>query len=104
MHALISQSGTGIIRDRSSNISVTTALLEISWDSGLHFPMQSTLTRKLPRTSLNTLVVGLVVNFTARGIENISMAAAETKAPRRNIPIAAKRIFFRVVVFYSQYT
>ncbi|PVH85287.1 amino acid permease-like protein [Cadophora sp. DSE1049] len=34
------------------------------------------------------------------GIENISMAAAETKAPRRNIPIAAKRIFFRVVVFY----
>ncbi|KUJ11797.1 uncharacterized protein LY89DRAFT_699848 [Mollisia scopiformis] len=34
------------------------------------------------------------------GIEGISMAAAETKAPRRNIPIAAKRIFFRVVIFY----
>jgi amino acid transporter len=30
------------------------------------------------------------------------MAAAETQAPRRNIPIAAKRIFFRVVVFYSK--
>ena len=36
------------------------------------------------------------------GIEGISMAAAETKAPRRNIPIAAKRIFFRVCIFYSQ--
>ncbi|KAL2071647.1 hypothetical protein VTL71DRAFT_12882 [Oculimacula yallundae] len=35
------------------------------------------------------------------GIENISMAAAETKSPRRNIPRAAKRIFFRVVVFYN---
>lgn len=34
------------------------------------------------------------------GIENISMAAAETQAPRRNIPIAAKRIFVRVAVFY----
>ncbi|KAL3417547.1 Dicarboxylic amino acid permease 3 [Phlyctema vagabunda] len=34
------------------------------------------------------------------GIENISLAAAETKNPRRNIPIAAKRIFFRVSVFY----
>ncbi len=36
------------------------------------------------------------------GIEGISMAAAETQAPRRNIPIAAKRIFFRVVIFYGK--
>jgi len=34
------------------------------------------------------------------GIETISMAAAETQAPRRNIPIAAKRIFWRVLLFY----
>lgn len=35
------------------------------------------------------------------GIENISIAAAETQSPRRNIPIAAKRIFWRVTIFYG---
>jgi amino acid transporter len=35
------------------------------------------------------------------GIENISLAAAETQSPRRNIPIAAKRIFWRVSIFYG---
>ncbi|PMD44336.1 amino acid permease-like protein [Hyaloscypha variabilis F] len=34
------------------------------------------------------------------GIENISIAAAETQSPRRNIPIAARRIFWRVCIFY----
>ncbi|EMR87058.1 putative amino acid protein [Botrytis cinerea BcDW1] len=34
------------------------------------------------------------------GVENFSLAAAETQSPRRNIPIAAKRIFFRVMLFY----
>lgn len=34
------------------------------------------------------------------GTQNISIAAAETKNPRRNIPIAAKRIFARVAIFY----
>ncbi|KAE9378092.1 amino acid permease-like protein [Stipitochalara longipes BDJ] len=34
------------------------------------------------------------------GIENISIAAAEAQSPRRNIPIAAKRIFWRVCIFY----
>ncbi|KAL1988636.1 hypothetical protein VTN96DRAFT_8336 [Rasamsonia emersonii] len=34
------------------------------------------------------------------GVETISMAAAETRAPRRNIPRAAKRIFWRVLIFY----
>lgn len=34
------------------------------------------------------------------GVESISLAAAETKSPRRNIPIAAKRIFWRVAIFY----
>jgi yeast amino acid transporter len=34
------------------------------------------------------------------GVETISLAAAETKSPRQNIPIAAKRIFWRVAIFY----
>ncbi|EMC91161.1 hypothetical protein BAUCODRAFT_316905 [Baudoinia panamericana UAMH 10762] len=34
------------------------------------------------------------------GVETISVAAAETKSPRRNIPLAAKRIFWRVLLFY----
>ncbi|KAJ5388015.1 amino acid permease [Penicillium cosmopolitanum] len=33
-------------------------------------------------------------------VETISMAAAETYAPRRNIPKAAKRVFVRVLLFY----
>ena len=49
-------------------------------------------------------LIAIAANVDESGIENISMAAAETKAPRRNIPIAAKRIFFRVVVFYSELT
>jgi amino acid transporter len=36
------------------------------------------------------------------GVEGISIAAAETQAPRRNIPIAAKRIFWRVLIFYGE--
>lgn len=34
-------------------------------------------------------------------VETISMAAAETYAPRRNIPRAAKRVFIRVLLFYG---
>ncbi|KDQ58665.1 hypothetical protein JAAARDRAFT_128741 [Jaapia argillacea MUCL 33604] len=34
------------------------------------------------------------------GVESISTAAAETQNPRRNIPKAAKRLFWRVVIFY----
>ncbi|KAH9908949.1 amino acid permease/ SLC12A domain-containing protein [Xylariomycetidae sp. FL2044] len=34
------------------------------------------------------------------GIQNITIAAAETQNPRRNIPKAAKRIFIRVTLFY----
>ncbi|EME78479.1 uncharacterized protein MYCFIDRAFT_37349 [Pseudocercospora fijiensis CIRAD86] len=34
------------------------------------------------------------------GVESVSLAAAETRNPRRNIPIAAKRIFWRVGIFY----
>ena len=34
------------------------------------------------------------------GIENIAVAASETKNPRRAIPMAAKRIFIRILVFY----
>jgi len=38
--------------------------------------------------------------FAYSGVESISVAAAETQSPRRNIPIAAKRIFARVTLFY----
>lgn len=34
------------------------------------------------------------------GVEGIASAAAETRNPRQNIPKAAKRIFFRVLLFY----
>ncbi|KAF3387307.1 Dicarboxylic amino acid permease [Penicillium rolfsii] len=34
------------------------------------------------------------------GIENITVAAAETRCPRRAIPMAARRIFVRILVFY----
>lgn len=34
------------------------------------------------------------------GVEGISVAAAETRNPRQNIPIAARRIFWRVLIFY----
>ncbi|KAJ5573998.1 uncharacterized protein N7459_008425 [Penicillium hispanicum] len=34
------------------------------------------------------------------GIENITVAAAETRSPRHAIPMAAKRIFIRILLFY----
>lgn len=34
------------------------------------------------------------------GIQNITIAAAETRNPRRAIPQAARRIFWRILVFY----
>ncbi|KAJ5908124.1 hypothetical protein N7495_000806 [Penicillium taxi] len=34
------------------------------------------------------------------GIENITVAAAETQNPRRAIPMAARRIFIRILLFY----
>ncbi|THW69408.1 amino acid permease-like protein [Aureobasidium pullulans] len=38
--------------------------------------------------------------YSYSGIQNISIAASETQNPRRNIPMAAKRIFVRVLLFY----
>ncbi|KAJ5601841.1 hypothetical protein N7510_011375 [Penicillium lagena] len=34
------------------------------------------------------------------GIENITVAAAETRSPRHAIPMAARRIFVRILLFY----
>lgn len=34
------------------------------------------------------------------GVENITIAAAETRSPRRAIPMAARRIFVRILLFY----
>jgi len=39
--------------------------------------------------------------YSYSGISNISLAAAETQSPRRNIPIAAKRILWRIGIFYG---
>lgn len=38
--------------------------------------------------------------YSYSGIENITIAAAETRNPRRAIPMAAKRIFIRILLFY----
>lgn len=38
--------------------------------------------------------------FAYASVQNITIAAAETENPRRNIPKAAKRIFVRVLLFY----
>lgn len=38
--------------------------------------------------------------FSFSGIESLAMAAAETRNPRKAIPIACKRVFFRIVLFY----
>lgn len=35
-------------------------------------------------------------------VENVTVAAGETEAPRRNIPKAAKRVFWRILLFYSR--
>ncbi|KAK0200128.1 amino acid permease/ SLC12A domain-containing protein [Desarmillaria ectypa] len=38
--------------------------------------------------------------YSYSGIETVANAAAETQNPRRNIPLAAKRVFWRVLIFY----
>lgn len=38
--------------------------------------------------------------YSYSGIENITIAAAETRSPRHAIPMAAKRIFVRILLFY----
>ncbi|KAH8721878.1 amino acid permease/ SLC12A domain-containing protein [Ilyonectria robusta] len=38
--------------------------------------------------------------FSFAGVESIAMAAAETKNPRRAIPIACRNVFIRIIIFY----
>ncbi|PWY64964.1 hypothetical protein BO94DRAFT_615494 [Aspergillus sclerotioniger CBS 115572] len=38
--------------------------------------------------------------YSYSGIENITIAASETRSPRRSIPMAARRIFVRILLFY----
>jgi yeast amino acid transporter len=38
--------------------------------------------------------------YSYAGVESVSVAAAETKNPRQNIPKACKRVFARVSIFY----
>lgn len=46
-------------------------------------------------TSMNSAL------YAYSGIETITVAAGETKSPRHAIPQAAKRIFFRILIFYG---
>ncbi|KAL9086427.1 MAG: hypothetical protein Q9159_004204 [Coniocarpon cinnabarinum] len=39
--------------------------------------------------------------FSYGGVESVAIAAGETEDPRRNIPKAVRRIFWRIIVFYS---
>ncbi|KAI5919138.1 proline-specific permease [Camillea tinctor] len=39
--------------------------------------------------------------FSFAGVESLAMAAAETQNPRKAIPAACKRVFIRIVVFYT---
>ncbi|KAI0160486.1 amino acid permease/ SLC12A domain-containing protein [Xylariaceae sp. FL1272] len=34
------------------------------------------------------------------GIENITLTAGETRSPRKSIPMAAKRVFWKILIFY----
>jgi yeast amino acid transporter len=36
------------------------------------------------------------------GIENITLTAGETRSPRTSIPIAAKRVFWKILLFYGK--
>ncbi|KAJ5052206.1 uncharacterized protein L3040_001965 [Drepanopeziza brunnea f. sp. 'multigermtubi'] len=38
--------------------------------------------------------------YSFAGVESVSVAAAETKSPRQNIPKACKKVFARVAIFY----
>ncbi|KAL1983522.1 hypothetical protein VTN96DRAFT_10261 [Rasamsonia emersonii] len=38
--------------------------------------------------------------YSFSGVESLSMAAAETRNPRQNIPKACKRVFARITIFY----
>lgn len=44
------------------------------------------------------VMAGAVFSFA--GVESLAMAAAETQNPRRAIPLACKRVFARIIIFY----
>ncbi|KAF8431958.1 amino acid permease [Boletus edulis BED1] len=49
---------------------------------------------------LGTCSVATQAAFSYLGTEAVAMAAAEARNPRRNIPKAIRRVYFRVLVFY----
>src|SRR5271156_3724939 len=42
----------------------------------------------------------ITAGFSLAGTELVGLAAAETDNPRRNVPRAAKQVFWRIVLFY----
>jgi amino acid transporter len=49
---------------------------------------------------LGILSVLIQASFTYQGVELVAVAAAETESPRRNIGIAVRRVFTKIVVLY----
>lgn len=48
-----------------------------------------------------TLVgVAMVVAYSFQGTELVGVAAGESENPRRNVPLAIKRVFWRILLFY----
>ncbi|MCL2309665.1 MAG: amino acid permease [Proteobacteria bacterium] len=44
--------------------------------------------------------VAMIVGFSFQGTELIGIAAGESQNPQRNIPIAIRRVFWRILLFY----
>jgi yeast amino acid transporter len=49
---------------------------------------------------LGILSVIVQAGFSFQGMELVAIAAAETENPRRNVAIAVRRVFYRIVIFY----
>lgn len=69
--------------------------LEDNGTSGLHEGIGGDLGR-----FLSLLVAILVVSFAYSGTEIVCIAACEAKEPRKALPSATKRVFWRIVIFY----
>ncbi len=48
----------------------------------------------------STLLVFLVAGFSFQGTEAVGLAAAETRDPTRCVPIAIRKVFWRILIFY----
>lgn len=49
---------------------------------------------------LNMISVAMIVGFSFQGTELVGIAAGESENPKKSIPLAVKRIFWRILIFY----